>query len=252
MATQTYAIRLSRDFQSIQKSPIPFVQTHPSPTNILSWPYIITGPEGTPFSSGQYYGNIVFPENFPYAAPSITMSTPSGRFHCDLAICTTFTSMHPEAWNPAWTVESILTGFLSFMTGKEHGHGCIQATDKERVGFARKSKKWNSLECERFRADFPEIHERNVMDENFTEEELKRCTDDQELVTPPAPTTGTGTTGTFLDMSYESHMKEDWDKFGSMEEEDDFDYYDDEEDEEQDEEEYDTSDTEMDDAKEGA
>jgi ubiquitin-conjugating enzyme E2 J2 len=239
MATPIHVLRLSRDFRAIQKSPIPYIDTHPSPSNILDWPYLITGPPDTPFAGGQYYGHLRFPATFPYAAPSITITTPSGRFVTNSVICTTFTNLHPEEWNPAWTVETILMGFLSYMTGKESGAGALRHfSDDDKRKFASLSKRWNSLECLPFAADFPEAHAANLATEEFTEAERKTMSNaaDEDTTVQVA-----NEQETLLDNSYESHMNEDWDKFGSME--DDFDYYEDEEDDN--EEDYETSDTEI-------
>jgi ubiquitin-conjugating enzyme E2 J2 len=238
MATPGYVIRLSRDFKAIQKSPIPYIQARPCPTNILSWSYIITGPPSTPYEGGQYYGHLTFPPTFPYAAPDITMITPSGRFEHGVNICTTFTSKHPQEWNPSWTVETILTGFLSFMTGEEIGGGIVRATDQQRRTIARQSKSYNSLKCRRFRTDFQEVHEMNFAEGKFTEDELKKCAlvDEEDSTTVMTEATSTEVAQKLFDNSYESHKNEDWEKYGSMEE-DEIDY---------DEEEYETSDTELD------
>ena len=247
MATQTSIMRLSRDYKAIQSSPIPFIQARPSPTNILNWSFIITGPPSTPYAKGQYYGTLVFPPNFPYAGPKIRVITPSGRFVPNHDICTTFTSLHPEEWNPAWTVETILTGFLSFMTtNSEHGAGCIcPGNEADRLQKAKESKRWNSLECSAFRRDFSEVHSDNLESEKFSEEDWKRLVGYErkrqkleELENGVEDESSVGK-DKLLDASYESHINEDWEKFGSMDE--DFDYYDGEE-----EEDYETSETEMD------
>jgi ubiquitin-conjugating enzyme E2 J2 len=222
---------------AIQKSPIPYIQTHPSPENIRNWSFIITGPPSTPYSDGQYYGQLKFPINFPYGAPKIRVLTPSARFIPGQYICTTFTSMHPEEWNPAWTVETILTGFLSFMTGKDEGFiGCTRGSDTERIGNAKESKRWNSLKCEQFREAFADVHAVNVITETFTDSEREQLKAFEKECRKVECSKSAGET--LLDTSYESHRNEDWEKFGSME--DDFDYYDGEEEEE----EYQTSDTE--------
>src|SRR5277367_7065225 len=174
MATTVHAIRLSRDYRHIQKSPIPYIQTHPRQDNILIWPFLITGPPETPYSGGQYYGTLRFPENFPFAAPSIRMLTPSGRFEPNHFICTTFTNLHPEEWNPAWTVETILVGFLSFMTSEDAGAGTVyNGNARTRQGHATGSAKWNSLYCLAFVKDFPDVHSTNITNGSFTKEDMK-------------------------------------------------------------------------------
>jgi hypothetical protein len=134
--------------------------------------------------------------------------------------------MHPEEWNPAWTVETMLMGFLSFMTGEEPGKGSIiGVTVADKRKFAMKSKRWNSLECSSFVKDFPEAHAQNLATETFTAAELKACSKLPQQLTPTQIATARET---LLDNSFESHVNEDWEKFGSME--DEFDYYEDEED----------------------
>jgi len=173
------------------------------------------------------------------------MLTPSGRFTPNHVICTTFTSLHPEEWNPAWTVETILVGFLSFMTSDDPGMGTMHTGNTEsRRKYASESKRWNSLECLKFVKDFPEEHDANIASGELTEADKKLFKSKQELW----DTQGNRADGPaahnhrrmevvdspFTSLSYEEHIKEDWEKFGSMEEEEeDFDY---EGDSEQDEE----------------
>ena len=189
----------------------------------------------------------------------ISMTTPSGRFERNQHICTTFTSLHPEEWNPAWTVETILTGFLSFMTGEEHGAGCRRDSEDERKRMAKESRRWNSLECVKFRVDFQEEHDANLKSETFTVLEREKIKATDEVVKSETEGILEKKGDTMLDNSYESHVNEDWEQFGSMEEDD---FYEEEEEEEEDEDEdededeemedeemedYETSDTEMDD-----
>jgi ubiquitin-conjugating enzyme E2 J2 len=55
----------------------------------------------------------------------------------------TMTDYHPESWNPVWKVESILTGFVSFMTSNEWSVGGMQESEPERKKKAAASLKWN-------------------------------------------------------------------------------------------------------------
>lgn len=170
------------------------------------------------------------------------MTTPSGRFIPDMKICTTFTSQHPEEWNPAWTVESILTGFLSFMTSDECGSGCLMQRDDARRRLAQESKRWNSLECERFREDFPNVHAENIASASFTDEERQK-------LGPFRIKSGVEYMNGSNDMT-EPDRAEYFNEDAFKLTEDDFDFYDGEEDDndyeyEHEEEDYSTSDAEM-------
>ena len=71
-------------------------------------------PEDTPYNKGCYHGKVIFPAQYPHAPPAILMMTPSGRLETGKRLCLSMTDFHPESWNPAWSVETILVGLLSF------------------------------------------------------------------------------------------------------------------------------------------
>lgn len=78
---------------------------------------MVCGPENTPYEGGFYHGKLVFPREFPFKPPSIYMITPNGRFKTNKKLCLSISDFHPDTWNPAWSVSTILTGLLSFMVG---------------------------------------------------------------------------------------------------------------------------------------
>lgn len=77
--------------------------------------YVVIGPENTPYEGGYYHGKLIFPSEFPFKPPSIYMLTPNGRFKTNKKLCLSISDFHPDTWNPAWSVSTILTGLLSFM-----------------------------------------------------------------------------------------------------------------------------------------
>lgn len=97
------------------QDPVPYVQAHPLPSNLLEWHYVLQGTPGTDFEGGVYHGKVLFPPTYPFKPPSITMTTPNGRFATNTKLCLSMTDYHPETWNPMWSVGTILTGLLSFM-----------------------------------------------------------------------------------------------------------------------------------------
>ncbi|KAI5307379.1 Yip1 member 7 [Ascosphaera pollenicola] len=144
MATKAAYKRLTREYQNIQKSPPPYIEAHPSESNILEWHYVITGPPDTPYENGQYWGTLVFPQDYPFAPPAIRMHTPSGRFQPSTRLCLSISDFHPRSFNPAWEVSTILIGLLSFMTSEEMTTGSVSASAAERRIFAARSRWWNS------------------------------------------------------------------------------------------------------------
>lgn len=144
MATRAAHKRLTREYAALSRSPPEYITAHPSESNILEWHYILTGPPGTPYENGQYWGTLVFPSDYPFAPPAIRMHTPSGRFRCSERLCLSISDFHPKSFNPAWEVSTILLGVLSFMTSEEMTTGSVKATDAERKHFASRTRWWNS------------------------------------------------------------------------------------------------------------
>lgn len=71
------------------------------------------------------------------------MLTPNGRFKCNIRLCLSISDYHPDTWNPAWSVSTILTGLLSFMVEKNPTMGSIDTSDREKRLLAQKSLEFN-------------------------------------------------------------------------------------------------------------
>ncbi|KAI8326108.1 UBC-like protein [Martensiomyces pterosporus] len=156
MASKAAAKRLSKEYTLMKKSPPEYITAKPLEKNILEWHYILTGPPNSPYDGGEYHGRLIFPKEYPFAPPAIQMITPNGRFKVNMDICTSMSNYHPQSWNPAWSVATILTGLLSMMTDNENTTGAIETPDEEKRGFAAKSKEFNR-QNPRFKNAFGDI-----------------------------------------------------------------------------------------------
>jgi len=159
MATQLCIKRLQREAVTLHTNPPAHITARASPEDILQWHYLLEGPPGTPYEGGFYHGMIKFPTNFPYAPPSITMCTPSGRFHTNTRLCLSMSDFHPAEWNPMWSTSTILSGLLSFMTEETPTHGSMDSSVETRKRYAMLSPE-NNLKNETFVRIFPELVER--------------------------------------------------------------------------------------------
>uniref|UniRef100_A0A915PZ10 Ubiquitin-conjugating enzyme E2 J2 n=1 Tax=Setaria digitata TaxID=48799 RepID=A0A915PZ10_9BILA len=149
----TAVARLKKDYAKLMKDPVPFVMAAPLHSNILEWHYVIRGAPQTPYEGGFYHGKLIFPPDFPFKPPSIFMLTPSGRFQTNTRLCLSISDFHPDTWNPAWTVSTIITGLLSFMNDTAPTLGSITSSDAEKRVLARKSREFNLKDrifCELF------------------------------------------------------------------------------------------------------
>lgn len=151
-----------QEHAEIVKSPPPFIIARPKETDILEWHYILRGPPETPYAGGEFWGTVIFPPQYPFKPPAIRMITPSGRFSPNSKICTSMSDYHPDSWNPAWGVASILTGLLSFMVADESTTGGVSASDHDRMIYAQASHKYNVSQAT-FRTMFPDYSAPNMM-----------------------------------------------------------------------------------------
>ncbi|ORX67428.1 UBC-like protein [Linderina pennispora] len=143
MASKAAYKRLSKEYLGMQRNPTPYITAKPLESNILEWHYVLRGPPETPYEGGEYHGRLRFPADYPYKPPAIQMITPSGRFQTNTNICMSMSNFHPNTWNPAWSVSTILNGMLSFMVEEEVTTGSIRTSEADRRALARKSHMFN-------------------------------------------------------------------------------------------------------------
>ncbi|NWV52804.1 UB2J2 enzyme, partial [Daphoenositta chrysoptera] len=169
-APTTATQRLKQDYLRIKKDPVPYICAEPLPSNILEWHYVVRGPELTPYEGGYYHGKLIFPREFPFKPPSIYMITPNGRFKCNTRLCLSITDFHPDTWNPAWSVSTILTGLLSFMVEKGPTLGSIETSEFTKRQLAAQSLAFNLKDkvfCELFPEVVEEIKQKHPNHPNF-------------------------------------------------------------------------------------
>lgn len=186
--------RLKQDYMRLKKDPIPYIDAEPLPSNILEWYYVVRGPENTPYEGGYYLGKLLFPREFPFKPPSIYMHTPNGRFKTHMRLCLSISDFHPDTWNPAWSVSTILTGLLSFMLEKSPTLGSIECSDYERRVLAVQSLSTN-LQDRNFCDLFPELVEKIK-----TELDRRKQIEEQENKSPSANITRNGSAGNVRDL----------------------------------------------------
>ncbi|CAI5458162.1 unnamed protein product [Closterium sp. Yama58-4] len=148
--------RLQREMKLITKEPPPHIRAKPNPADMLDWHFVLEGSPGTPYEGGWYHGRLRFPADYPFKPPSIMMLTPNGRFATSTRICMSMSDFHPETWNPMWSVASILTGLLSFMSDDAVTAGSIVASEADRRKLARLSMA-NNCRSPVFRKLFPDL-----------------------------------------------------------------------------------------------
>lgn len=152
----TATSRLKQDYMRLQRDPVPYIKAEPLPSNILEWHYVIKGPDDSAYCGGFYHGSLLFSKEFPFKPPSIYMFTPNGRFKTNKRLCLSISDFHPDTWNPAWSVATILTGLLSFMLENTPTLGSCETSVYEKKKLAQNSLEFN-LKNETFKELFPDV-----------------------------------------------------------------------------------------------
>lgn len=176
--------RLLSELRKLRSDPDPnFVAGPVTDDDLFVWHFTIRGTPDSAFQGGIYHGKIVFPHNYPLTPPDIFFLTPNGRFEINRALCLSFTSYHPESWNPGWDIRTVLTSVIAFMPTKAEGAiGGIDAPDSERRKYAIESRKWKCSQCDLHLEpdNFPEEKEEHSEEKNEIEhtEDIKPAEED--------------------------------------------------------------------------
>ncbi|CCW67591.1 unnamed protein product [Phytomonas sp. Hart1] len=174
--------RLQKELRALQKEPHSYFVAAPDPHNILIWWVRITGPPDTCYAGGYYLTQIRFPADYPFKPPSIKMCTPSGRFKTDTDICLSNSSFHPEEWSPMWSVNTIITGMISFFVSKEKAMGTIEGSESERKNYAKESRTYNVRRLGAFyRRSLPEAYMEDLKYVEMEENREKHLPDHENI-----------------------------------------------------------------------
>lgn len=145
----TVVKRLMSELRKCQNDPDGlFVAGLVDESDLFFWHFTIKGPKDTPFEGGIYHGTITFPQNYPLSPPDVEFLTPNGRFQTNTRLCLSFTSYHPESWNPGWDVRTELISLIAFFpTSPDGAIGGISTDSKTRRKLAQSSRTWKCDKC---------------------------------------------------------------------------------------------------------
>ena len=135
--------RIHADVKELSKNASPHYRAVPLEENMFEWHFAIRGPKGTDYEGGKYHGRILLPADYPFKPPAIIFLTPNGRWKTKEKICLSISNYHPEQWQPAWGIRTILEAIISFMNAPGDGAlGAIEVSSEERKRLAQESKSY--------------------------------------------------------------------------------------------------------------
>ncbi|KAJ1612438.1 Ubc6p like ubiquiting conjugating enzyme E2 [Cryptosporidium canis] len=147
--------RILREYREIQKEPSSYWCAFPiSMDEPYEWHFTIRGPAGTEFEGGMYHGRILLPHSYPFSPPSLMMLTGNGRFEVGKKVCLSASNYHPELWQPAWGIRTMLDALHAFFPTP--GEGAIHSLDwspEIRKKLAKESVSWRCNICQETNLD---------------------------------------------------------------------------------------------------
>lgn len=142
--------RILREYREIQKEPSSYWCAFPiNMDEPYEWHFTIRGPAGTEFEGGMYHGRILLPHSYPFSPPSLMMLTGNGRFEVGKKVCLSASNYHPELWQPAWGIRTMLDALHAFFPTP--GEGAIHSLDwspEIRRKLAKDSVNWRCNTCQ--------------------------------------------------------------------------------------------------------
>lgn len=139
--------RLGKEYQRLQSRKFcDDFEAHPRiEDNLFDWFFIFRGVHDTPYAGGEYIGQILFPLNFPFSAPTIYVHTPNGRYQGSVCFYEYTFHHNRDGWNPAVTIERIITGMRAYMSKEDTTQlGYVSATTEQRQVLAKNSITFNN------------------------------------------------------------------------------------------------------------
>ncbi len=136
--------RLIGDIKLLKKDPHEYIDVSPDENDILTWYFLIKGPNNSDYKGGYFIGKLMHNPEYPLKPPDFMMLTPSGRFEIGKKICLSNTGYHSNEWSAMWTVHATLTGFLSIMLDdKEDGISHIHESKNLKEFYSQDSVEYN-------------------------------------------------------------------------------------------------------------
>lgn len=114
--------RLLKDFKEIQNNKIPNVNVAcvPMDNDLFTWHGNLLAPTGSLYQTGVFHFEIVFPSDYPKSPPTVTLFTSIEHPNVfGTKICLNMLEVNSkngaQAWNSAYTIQSILLQLQSFL-----------------------------------------------------------------------------------------------------------------------------------------
>jgi ubiquitin-conjugating enzyme E2 D/E len=105
--------RITKELKDIKNKPPVGISVGEKKDNLYEWDAAIIGPSETPYDGAVFCLKIIFPKNYPFAAPKVSFVTPI--YHCNVYKGNICLDILKDSWSPALTIEKVLLSISSLL-----------------------------------------------------------------------------------------------------------------------------------------
>ena len=91
-------IRIPKEMQSLQSEPPETFRAKQLEDDILNWPFVFLGLNGSIYEGGMYHCNLILDKDYPLIPSRILMVTESRRFIVGIDLCLSFITNNPSRY----------------------------------------------------------------------------------------------------------------------------------------------------------
>jgi ubiquitin-protein ligase len=179
--------RIFKEYADMESDPSLHFRANPiNMEEPYEWHFTIRGTPETEFHNGLYHGKFTLPVNYPFAPPTIMLLTPNGRFETNKKICLSISNFHPELWQPAWGIRTMLEALRSFFPSPPEGAvGALDWPVDVRKELAQESITWQCPVCKKKNMEILEVIAEKVENtQEKAEAENQEALDEEQQVEP--------------------------------------------------------------------
>ncbi|KAJ2781356.1 Ubiquitin-conjugating enzyme E2 2 [Coemansia javaensis] len=127
------AKRIQKELAEISLDPPHNCSAGPKGDNLYEWVSTIVGPGDSPYSSGVFFLDIHFPQEYPFKPPKIIFRT--RIYHCNInsqgQICL---DILKDNWSPALTISKVLLSICSLLTDPNPHDPLVHSIAQQLIG----------------------------------------------------------------------------------------------------------------------
>ena len=108
--------RLRKELDNFNRDPPDGITAGPDGEDLKSWSATIAGPDGSPFADGTFFLHLRYPDNYPFAPPTVKFKTKVYHPNINDEDGSVYVDILEDQWCNALNITTILVSIRSLLT----------------------------------------------------------------------------------------------------------------------------------------